>query len=569
MRKKILEILFVFSFLVLVLPLCGEADNSELSLPFAVIPQPQKVELLKEEGWENSQFKNLVFNGNKRQPMGVDIEKTPGSFWYTGVINHGYLMPIQNNYKANMYANNYGNQIQPLILSNKGDVIWSEDPIDIVITDDSIMVKSSGPVKYNQSGKNLRDAFLFASKNYFPSKGKKPDTLLFTKPQYNTWIELVYNQNQVDIINYANGILENGFPSGVLMIDDNWQEDYGKWNFHPGRFKDAKQMISELHKKGFKVMLWICPFVSPDCDVFRKLESQGLFLKDHSGSTKMVRWWNGVSALLDFTNPEAVSWFKSQLNYLTGNYGVDGFKFDAGDAEYYVDVVAQNDVSPNVHSELFARIGLDYPLNEYRAMWKMGGQPIVNRLRDKEHNWKDLQTLIPNMIVEGLMGYIFSCPDLIGGGEYSSFLNAKKIDQDLIVRSAQCHALMPMMQFSVAPWRVLDELHLNAVKKAVEIRQKYIHYLMSVVEQSSISGEPILRAMEYVFPNSGYIDVKDQFLIGDKLLVAPVLTKDVTTRRIIIPEGKWKSFEGQVIQGPTTIDLPVKLETLPLFMNVE
>ena len=98
-------------------------------------------------------------------------------------------------------------------------------------------------------------------------------------------------------------------------------------------------------------------------------------------------------------------------------------------------------------------------------MWKMGGQPLGERLSDKAHSWTDLRKLIPDMTLEGLMGYPFSCPDMIGGGEFTSFLPGTTIDQELIVRSAQCQALMPMMQFSVAPWRVLDQAHLKAVLK--------------------------------------------------------------------------------------------------------
>ncbi len=59
---------------------------------------------------------------------------------------------------------------------------------------------------------------------------------------------------------------------------------------------------------------------------------------------------------------------------------------------------------------------------------------------------------------QSVMGYSYTCPDMIGGGEFGSFLNSKTIDEELVVRSAQVHALMPMMQFSVAPWRVLSKI---------------------------------------------------------------------------------------------------------------
>ena len=52
----------------------------------------------------------------------------------------------------------------------------------------------------------------------------------------------------------------------------------------------------------------------------------------------------------------------------------------------------------------------------------------------------------------------YTCPDMIGGGEYLNFLeNSSNLDEELFVRYAQCAALMPMMQFSAAPWRVLSK----------------------------------------------------------------------------------------------------------------
>jgi alpha-glucosidase len=139
----------------------------------------------------------------------------------------------------------------------------------------------------------------------------------------------------VDVLKYAHGIIENNFPVGVIMIDDNWQEDYGKWQFHPGRFNDPKSMVDSLHHMGFKIMVWICPFISPDYDVYRKLRDEGFLIKEKTThEPAMIHWWNGVSALLDLTNPRAMTWIKQQLSVLTDSVGIDGFKFDAHDAVF-------------------------------------------------------------------------------------------------------------------------------------------------------------------------------------------------------------------------------------------
>ena len=366
------------------------------------------------------------------------------------------------------------------------------------------------------------------------------------------------------------------------MIDDTWQEDYGVWDFHPKRFPNPKAMVDELHQMGFKVMLWICPFMSPDQAEYRKLRNQKAFLlnqipgetNDWSQSTAkplLLQWWNGASAVLDFTNPVAVDWFNKQLSALTTTYGIDGFKFDAGDMEYYpATALTKEKVTPNKHCELFGNIGLDYPLNEYRAGWKNGGKPLVQRLCDKLHTWEDVQKLIPNMMLSGLVGYSFCCPDMIGGGDITSFSEGNtNLQTEMVVRSAQIHALMPMMQFSVAPWRILKGEDLNAVKNAVAIRMKFTPLIMLLAKEAAQTGEPIVRSMEYVFPNQGYAQVINQFMLGDKLLVAPITEKAQITRSVFLPKGKWKSDEGKIYKGGRTIVIEVPIQRLPYFEMIK
>lgn len=513
-------------------------------------------------------FLSQQTRGQQNDSVRLTVPVADGEYWWIGIINHGAMMPLTHGYEANLHANLYGNQAQPLLLSSNGNLVWSETAFSIMRDSNAIVLtKASGNFVRKKSGNSLKEAYQYASANFFPPSGAVPDTMLFTNPQYNTWIELLYDQNQADVLKYAKAIIDNGFPPGVIMIDDNWQEDYGTWKFHPGKFSDPSAMMDTLHQWGFKVMLWVCPFVSPDSETFRKLQAGDLLLREQDGYPKMVKWWNGSSALLDFTDTAAVNWFNGELQYLQEKYKVDGFKFDAGDAEYYVDVIADKNIQPNEHAELFAKIGLSYPLNEYRATWKMGGQPLAQRLRDKGHTWEDLQLLIPNLLLQGIMGYPFTCPDMIGGGEMGSFTNLKNINQDLIVRSAQCHALMPMMQFSVAPWRILDKPHFDAIKKAVVTRSKYTALINELASRAAVTGEPIVRMMEYEFPHQNFEKVTDQFMLGDKILVAPVISAG-NSRNVILPKGRWMDvIHGKTISGPRTIQINAALDELPIFIR--
>ena len=169
------------------------------------------------------------------------------------------------------------------------------------------------------------------------------------------------------------------------------------------------------------------------------------------------------------------------------------------------------------------------------------------------------------------MGYAFMCPDMIGGGEYSYFYNNpdKPLDQELIVRSAQCSALMPMMQFSVAPWRVLSEEYMTICRDMALLHEKMGPEILNMAKAAAESGEPIVRPMEYMFPHQGYAETKDQFLLGENILVAPVLEKSASSRSVVFPKGTWRGDDGSIVEGPCTQTIDASLVRLPWYRKVK
>lgn len=506
----------------------------------------------------------------------TEITPLVDEYWWGGVVAYGGQMPyLQPMEEYNLATKNNNNQVIPLLLSNKGRYVWSDKPFAFSVADDkTIIIKSDfEEVAITFAGKTLRDAYNAVCKKYFLLSGILPNELFFTHPQYNTWIELMYNQNQEDILKYACGIIDNGFPPGVLMIDDNWQRYYGNFDFRAEKFPDPKGMIKELHDMGFKVMLWICPFVSADSPESRELHAKNYLIKSRNGKPAILGWWNGQSACYDFTNPEATTHFVSILKNMQKEYGIDGFKFDAGDNGFYTssDLVSYKKDAISVdHTEAWAKIGLEFPVNEYRACWKMGGEALVQRLGDKNYSWRAVQSLIPEMLAAGLMGYAYTCPDMIGGGQFKSFLNVdqSKIDQQLIVRSAQIHALMPMMQFSVAPWRILSAENLQIIKDMAQLHENMGAYILQYARESAKTGEPIVRHLEYSFPNEGFAECKDQFMLGDKYMVAPVITRE-NSRTVKLPKGTWRDDLGKTHKGGRSITIDVPLSRLPYFEKVK
>lgn len=522
----------------------------------------------------------LIFTVVTFIPLGVTaqvesrINTLPGEKWWGGMVGLGSAMPFTTDTRwYDLSAENMNNQNVPLLVSSAGRYVWSDDPFSFQLKDGDLYLNGSCPLIPVQAGRTLKEAYLTASTAHFPSSGVLPDPLFFSIPQYNTWIELMYDQNQKDILAYADNILENGFPVGVFMVDDNWQRYYGNFDFKAERFPDPKAMTDALHSKGFRIMVWICPFVSPDSPEFRELQAKGYLIKRKStGRPAIIPWWNGYSACYDLSNPAATAHLKGLLRATMQKYGIDGYKFDAGDISHFTDpdLDFYDKAATSVDMcRYWAEIGLDFPFNEYRAGWKMGGQALVQRLGDKHNSWKHLQMLIPDMLAAGLLGYAYTCPDMIGGGQIASYANIDqtKVDQELIVRSCQVHALMPMMQFSVAPWRILNDTNLAICRKYAMLHQQMGPYILQLASHASKTGEPIVRHMEYEFPGQGFTDCVDQFMLGDKYMVAPMVRAG-NTRTIRIPKGIWTDDTGKSHKGPRVIEQNVPIGRLPYFERV-
>ncbi len=482
----------------------------------------------------------------KETSAGTALDFLPGEAWFGGAVTDGLCQPYTADCcrTLELRRNATPNQTMPLLVSTKGRWLWNRGGMLVRMGSGRIWC-SAGTLAGQEEG-GLRGAYLGAMRRFFPFCGAGPSEKLREAPVYNTWIELTFHQTQQAVLRYAGDILAHGLPAGVLMIDDGWSDYYGKWSFSAERFPSPGALLAELRRLGFAVMLWVCPFVTPDTQEYRELEQKGLLVKNGRGEVHIAHWWNGWSALLDMTRPKACAWLKTRLDALTA-LGVEGFKFDGGDSLYYPE---GGEVSPDAHSRAWARFGEQYALNEFRVTAGAGGRPLLQRLCDKDHSWGEtgLAALVPGALVQGLTGHPFLCPDMIGGGEYRNFYGQGALDGELFVRWAEAACLMPVMQFSAAPWRVLGERDFAAVRRAVETRARFLPALRAAWEHCARTGEPILRPMAYEFGGEPCAAAMDQFMLGEGLLVAPLLQKGAREREVWLPRGAWK-LDGKRIEG--------------------
>ena len=502
------------------------------------------------------------------------IESLKGESWWGGAVAHGTEMPIRTGgatYELNGTINRTDNQYNGLFVSSCGRYIYVEGGCILNFDGNSLTIsEAKGLVEMEEGHGTLKGAYRAAAeKHLYTGKRAVPEEMVLS-PQYSTWVEMLRDVDAEKVASYARSIVAAGMPAGVLILDDGWMRAYGDWRFDEKKFPDPKGTIKKLHQLGFKVVIWVCPFVNETVPDFGTLAESGALVRDRAGKVAKRRWWNGESAVLDMSSSAARAYLRGQLDALLKT-GADGFKFDAGDPCYYdSDDRTSGEVTPNGQSELWAQFASEYEYSELRACVGMGGYPVVQRLADKNSCWegkKGILSLIPNMLQAGLAGYPYCCPDMVGGGQEADFGEGKDHDDELMARSCECAALMPMIQFSYAVWNKNDKSVSEIVKSCVALRNRYREYLRSLLAECVNTRDPLMRHMEYEFPGQGMELIGDQFMLGEKLLVAPVLYKGMREREVRLPSGcRWRYVPtGEVYEGGATVCVAAPLEVLPFF----
>lgn len=497
--------------------------------------------------------------------------------WYCGAPAFGNVYPVSadDEFSLDLGFNQTFNQLNPVFLSNMGRYIWVEKEGVVRFKKGAIEIDApEAGYEIVQAGTTLKEAALAAAAKHYPPTGTMPDKRTFMGPQYNSWVMFLWNQKQEDILSYARSIIEKGYKPGLLIIDDTWQQNYGVWEFNRGNFPDPKAMMDELREMGFMPALWMCPYVSSSASwkspgIYEHIEAKRVIM--NGDIPRMVRWWEGFSAGLDFTEPAAVEWINEQMKRLERDYGVAGFKLDGGDPPYYGDDYRE---LGNFQSMTWIDC-VEAPIKEARCCYKLAGKPIIQRLNDKCHRWdseKDgltlgLSSLLPSIMAQGLVGYYFGCPDMVGGGGSGDFDGEAKsrLDYELIIRWCQASALLPMIQFSFDVWNHEEGRLAECCKKAMDLRESLLSYIVEMLENAAKTGIPAVRYLEYDHPHQGLAKVQDEFMLGDKYLVAPVLEKGATKRTVLFPKGLWRDIaDGKTFNGGEyEVDAP--LDKLPVF----
>ena len=405
---------------------------------------------------------------------------------------------------------------------------------------------------------------------HFGRPTETPPESLFEKPTWTTWARYKTAIDQDVVLQYADDIIKNDYPYNVIEIDDRWQVYYGDLGFDPKRFPNPKQMIDELHAKGFKVTSWVIPFLDPESQAFADGAKNDWLVRTSDGSPYLVEWWQGRGGLLDVTNPSALEWFFERLTNLQIKTGIDGFKFDAGEACFLPsDSVTHQKIHPNEYTQIYVdAVAKHYRLTEVRSGWKNQRAPIFFRQWDKTTSWgldNGLHSVLTGALAMSLAGYPFILPDMVGGNEYE-----EKASAEMMIRWTQLNALLPSMQFSLAPWDYGED-SAELCRRFANLHVEFAPKILEIARSSIEKGLPIIRPIFWLDASDEHaLTCDDEFLLGDEFLIAPVVTPNTTQRDIYLPAGAWQDhWTKKFFTGATWIkNYPASLDTLPIFKRM-
>ncbi len=408
------------------------------------------------------------------------------------------------------------------------------------------------------------------------------------------WLGRDYHQNQSQVEQDVDKARELGLPASALLIDSPWATGYNTYVFNPKQFDDAAAMVKHVHDAGYKLVLWHTSWINQKTNPPReagfagKIEDQasnyaeaaaaGYFVKNASGAPYVGRWWKGEGSLIDFTNSHAKAWWQNQVRQAI-HAGADGFKDDDAEGSFLGDVrfsdgtdqrlmrnryavqynnameeLIQKDLKGN--GVLFIR-SVTTGANGLGLLW--GGDNQASFSTDN-----GLPTVVTAGLGAGMSGMPLWAADL-GGYEKT----AQTPDPALFMRWTEYAAFSPVMETistaNLLPWDYGDAA-LAVYKKYSRLHMSLFPYRYAAAQEAARTGMPIMRSLALLYQDDERARaVKDEYLFGPDLLVAPLVTEG-TERPVYLPAGDWVNYwSGAVSSGGKTIVEQAPMDVMPVY----
>ncbi|NEU08527.1 DUF4968 domain-containing protein [Flavihumibacter sp. R14] len=406
---------------------------------------------------------------------------------------------------------------------------------------------------------------------------------------------------------------QRNIPCDIIFQDIGWVQQLQDFEWNKDRYKDPRGMLKHLDSLGFKMIVSQDPVISQkngnlaeeggtNGKGFNKqwieADSLGYFTTDsRTGKSYDMPWpWGGNCGVVDFTKPGVADWWGKYQQKPVSD-GVRGFWTDMGEPAWtnedakdrlfmkhhlgmhdeihnvygltWDKVVTEQFEKHNPNKRIFQMTRAAYAgLQRYTFGWS-GDSGNGNNVLE---GWGQLANQIPVALSAGMGLIPFWATDISG---YCGEIKDHKAMAELYTRWMQFGVFNPLSRAhhegdnAVEPWMFGPETE-NISREAIRLKYKLFPYIYTYAREAHDTGMPLMRALLLEYPNDTETFKTDgQFLFGKELLVAPVVEKGATTKKVYLPEGDWIDFnDGKTsYKGGQWITAAAPLNVIPLFVR--
>ena len=497
---------------------------------------------------------------------------------FTAFTKNGQSVAIWNEDGGTSTYQSYKNI--PFYISNKGYGVFVNHPEKVEfeigteqVTKTAFSVEGGYLDYYLFNGPSMKEVL----ERYTDLTGKPSLPAPWT---FGLWLSTSFttNYDEETVMSFVDGMLDRGIPLRTFHFDCFWMKEFHWTDFvwDSRVFPDPKGMLSRIKAKGLNICVWINPYIAQESCLFAEGMEKGYFVKRTNGDVWQWDMWQPGMALVDFTNPDACTWYQEKLAGLL-DMGVDCFKTDFGE-RIPVDGIEYFDHSDvkkmhNYYTYLYNKTVYDI-LEKKRGKGEavlfarsatVGGQKFpVHWGGDCWSDYESMEESLRGGLSLLMSGFGFWAHD-IGGFESTSTPDVYKrwVAFGLLSSHSRLHGSTSYR----VPW-AYDEEAVDVVRFFTRLKARLMPYLYKTAIQANKTGVPTMRSMVLEFTEDRtchYVD--KQYMLGDSLLVAPIFNEE-SLADYYLPAGRWTDFfTGEVKEGGRWIQEKHGYLSVPLLVK--
>ncbi len=498
-----------------------------------------------------------------------------------------------------------GERFTPFVRNGQVVDIWNEDggtsteisykniPFYVTNRNYGVFVNDTGPVsfevcseavtkvQFSVPGQTLDfmviggDGIKGVLQNYTALTGKPALPPAWT---FGLWLTTSFttSYDEQTVTSFIDGMAERDIPLSVFHYDCYWmrENEWCGFEWDKAMFPDVKGMLSRLKEKGLHICVWINPYLGQKSPVFKEAVEGGYLLKRPNGDIWQWDLWQAGLGVIDFTNPAAVEWYKGKLRELM-EQGVDCFKTDFGeriptDCVYFdgSEPVRMHNYYTYLYNKAVFEVIQEVKGEEEAVLFArsatVGGQKFP------VHWGGDCNSTYPSMS-ESLRGGLSLCMSGFGFwshdiGGFEGTAPADVYKRWLAFGLLSTHSRLHGSNSYRVPWLFGDEA-VDVCRYFSKLKNTLMPYIFTNAVETSKTGVPSMRAMVMEFDDLGCEDCDRQYMLGDSLLVAPVLSEEGDVD-YYLPAGEWTHLlTGETVQGGGWRHGNYDFFSLPLFVR--